>query len=145
MNAQPPKGTGYLIIRATTARGAIPLEGATVNVRSQPKSPFDEPQDLLYSTTTGRDGKTRPLPLATPPRSMSQQPGNGVDPPYASYIAEVRLEGYYDENYSSIPIFDGITAIQSVDMIPLPENGKPDGYPPDGERFFESSSAPNLS
>jgi len=144
MNIPSGSGIGYLVIRATTARGSIPLEGATVQIRSFPEDPLQEPRDLLYSTVTGRDGKTVPMELSAPPRAASQQPGNGGAEPYASYLAEVRLEGYYTQSYSGIPIFDGITAIQSVDMIPLPENGKPDGFSPDEERFFDSSSAPNL-
>ena len=145
MNVPSDTGIGYLILQVTTARGAIPLEGATVNVRNQSKNPYEESQDLRYSTVTGRDGKTAPLSLSAPPREMSQQPESGGAPPYATYLAEVRLEGYFAEYYIGIPIFDGITAIQSVDMIPLPENGRPDGYTSEGERFFESSSAPNLS
>ena len=30
----PMKNVGYLVVHVTTARGAIPLEGAAVNIRS---------------------------------------------------------------------------------------------------------------
>ena len=60
---------------------------------------------------------------------------------YALYQAEVTLEGYFDQNYFGIPVFDGITAIQPAILIPLPENGT-NGIPrPDGLRVFENSTA----
>lgn len=133
-------GEGFLAIHVVTARGAIPLEGARVSVRS-----FDEalgvPRgDVIASVISGRDGNTPILPLSAPPRTASQEPSNGGPPPFASYFAEVRLEGYFHQSYANLAIFDGITSIQTVDMIPLPENGKTDSFTPDGERFWESEN-----
>lgn len=134
-------GQGYLVVHVTTARGAIPLEGAQVNVRGY-EPEFEEGRgDVIASLVTGRDGNTEPLPLPAPPRSESMQPGN--EKPYATYNIEVTLEGYFTQNYANVPIFDGIAAVQPADLIPLPENGRTDSRTPDGNRFFESS-APDL-
>ena len=38
--------------------------------------------------------------------------------PYALYDATVKAEGYSTVELSSIPIFDGVTSIQRVAMIP---------------------------
>ena len=135
------QGQGYLIIHVTTARGAIPLEGAQVSIRNYLDESTEGRGDVIATLISGTDGNTALLPLSAPPRSMSLKPGNGT--PFTPYIAEVRLEGYYDQTYSGIPVFDGITAIQPADLIPLPENGQSDSFTPDSSRNFESTP-PNL-
>ena len=134
-------GQGYLIIHVTTARGAIPLEGAQVSIRNYLEEPSEGRGDVIATLISGTDGNTARIPLSAPPRSASLKPGNGT--PFTPYIAEVRLEGYYDQTYSGIPVFDGITAIQPADLIPLPENGQSDSFTPDSTRDFENT-APNL-
>ena len=140
-NAGANTGQGFLVVHVTTARGAIPLEGAQVNVRDYSPEFEAGRGDVIASLVSGRDGNTEPLPLPAPPRSNSLTPS--TLPSYAVYNIEVTLEGYYDQSYANVPIFDGIAAIQPADMIPLPENGRTDSRTPDGERFFEST-APNL-
>lgn len=138
--AQNGGGTGYLIIRATAARGAIPLEGAQVDVYDYLPEFTADRGNLITSRTTDQSGSTTPIPLPTPKKEQSLTPQNGGLPPYASYTVDVRLEGYTAHQYINVPIFDGITAIQQADLIPLTENGRPDSRSPDGERFFESAS-----
>ncbi len=133
-------GEGYLAIHVVTARGAIPLEGARVSVRNYDKALGVPHGDVIASVISGRDGNTPILPLGAPPRAASQEPSDGGPPPYASYFVEVRIEGYFHQSYAGLAIFDGITSIQTVDMIPLPENGKTDSFTPDGERFSESEN-----
>lgn len=135
-------GQGYLVVHVTTARGAIPLEGAQVTIRSYPPQESATRGDVIATLVSGSDGNTPIIPLAAPPRAESMRPGS-AQKPYALYIAEIRLEGYSDQNYSGIPIFDGITAIQPANMIPLPENGQTDGFGPDSTQSFEGG-APNL-
>ena len=135
-----PMGEGGLVVRVTTARGAIPLEGAQVNIRSYAKE-GEGRGDVLYALVSGTDGKTDLVRLPTVARTDSLSPGNGT--PFLTYNIEVFLEGYYSQQYVNVPIFDGIIAVQPADMIPLPENGRTDSQPPDGERFFESF-APEL-
>lgn len=134
-------GRGYLVIHVTTARGSIPLEGAQVTIRDNLPESEAVRGDVIATLVSGSGGNTAIIPLDAPPRADSMKPGG--PPPFATYIAEIRLEGYRDEVYSGIPIFDGITAIQPADLIPLPENGQTDAFTPDGIRFFESE-APNL-
>ncbi len=131
-------GQGYLVIHVTTARGAIPLEGAQVTVRDYSHESEQSGGDVVATLISGSDGNTAIIPLDTPSRSESLKPDGPV--PYSSYIAEVRLEGYYDHTFNGITVFDGITAILPADLIPLPENGRIDGFAPDGLRNFEGSS-----
>jgi hypothetical protein len=134
-------GVGYLIVHATTARGAIPLEGAQITVRDY-KPEFTEPRgDVIVSTVTGRDGNSERIALPAPAKNDSLSPGNGT--PFSIYNLEVRLDGYRGQSYFALPIFDGITAIQPVDLVPLPENGTADAHRPSEDRFYESMP-PNL-
>ena len=131
--------SGYLIVHVTTARGAIPIEGAQVIVRNYLEPPAGDRGDTVATLVSGMGGNTVRLPLSAPPRISSTKPSNGK--PYASYVVEVRREGYYDQIYSGVPIFDGITAIQPADLIPLPENGKPDSFTPDSTRITEGEAS----
>ena len=74
----------------------------------------------------------------TPPRAASQRPSAGR--PYAVYSIEVVLSGYEKAFYNSIPVFDGITAVQQANLIPIPENGYPDGFTQNGGISFEGGS-----
>lgn len=130
-------GRGSLIVRVTTARGAIPLEGALVNVRNYAPDGTEGRGDVIQALTTNRDGNTALISLSAPPRQNSMKPNGGAT--YTPYNVDVYLEGYFARNYLNVPIFDGITAIQPVDMIPLPENGRTDSRTPDSERFLEST------
>ncbi len=134
----PPDSMGYLVVHATTARGAIPLEGARVYVRGYEPEFTPSRGDILISTVTGRDGNTERIVLPAPARQNSEAPQNAL-PAFSNYNLEVRLEGYGMQSFSGIPIFSGITAIQPVDLIPLSENGVQEPFRPEEERFFETS------
>lgn len=128
-------GTGYLIVHVTTASGAIPLEGAQVGIREY--SPQNEMGGaFVASLVSGPDGNTELIALPTHPKSESLVAGNRI--PYSTYVAEVRLEGYSDQTFIGIPIFDGIVAIQPVNMIPLPESGAALPESPENNQFFET-------
>ena len=94
--------------------------------------------DVIATRVSGRDGNTELIRLPAPPRELSLAPGNGR--PYATYIVEVTLEGYARQDYQSVPIFDGIIAVQPADLIPLPENGRTDRRSPDGIRVLEGEN-----
>ncbi len=140
----PMTGEGRLIFQISTAGGAIPLEGAEIIVRtfrSLTDGSGGEVISVLYSDS---NGKTEVLSLPAPAKDLSLTPGrNGAPAPYALYDAEVNLDSFYSQSYTRIPVFDGITSIQHAALIPLPENGIPDGTRLDGEQFFEGEN-PNL-
>ena len=155
----PMTGTGWLIFQVTTARGAIPLEGAQVTVRDHdpdmtpesgnesgtgtspaPDSPRGRIRAIMIS---GPDGKTPPLALPTPDKSLSLSvKGKNAPLPFARYDAEVLLSGFYPQEYTLIPLFDGITSLQRVDMIPLPAGGAVGNIPDD--TFITEGQNPDL-
>ena len=131
-------GMGYMIVRVTTARGAIPLEGATVTVSDYLPDEEKERGNAIYTLTTNASGLTDKFALPAPPRALSMSPGNGKS--YLTYNIAVAKDGYYQQNYINAPVFEGITSIQNADMIPLSANGQSDRFDPFGNIFFETEN-----
>ena len=135
-------GYGYMIVRVTTARGAIPLEEAHVYVQNFLPDKTGEngggtegKGDVIAVYKTNSSGLTDRFSLPAPPRSLSLSPGNGKS--YSSYTLTVKKEGYGTRSYVNVPVFEGITAIQNADLIPLPENGQTDRFDPRSDIVFE--------
>lgn len=138
-------GTGRILFQIATAGGAVPLEGAQVTVRAySPDAAPDESGDTLAVLYSGRDGKTDTLTLPAPARALSmEQAADGAPLPFALYNAEVVQSGYYRQEYTRIPLFDGVTSIQRVDLVPLPATSAPEriGQP---RRDITEGVRPNL-
>jgi hypothetical protein len=115
-------GTGYLLVKASTARGAIPLENASVNIRST--APLET--GIIRSLKTNSSGITDKISLPTPPRSLSESPG--ILLPYATYDIDVFKDGYLPVYLKNVAVFDSITSIQPAIMIPLEDNKYTDNY-----------------
>ena len=138
MNTNQERGYGYMIVRVTTARGAIPLEGAIVAVHNYDPEFEVGRCDTISVHKTNSSGLTDRIALPAPPRELSQSPGNGKS--YESYNLYVSSPGYYKKEYVGVPVFEGITAIQNVDMIPLPDNGQTDNFRADDSIVFENEN-----
>lgn len=108
---------GYIIVRVSTAGGTIPLEDAMVTVYNA----TDLDSGIVAVRYTNQDGKTDKIPLSAPPRSISETPDNGGVRPYSVYNIEVTSEGYYDSFNLEVPVFDGVTSILPVSLIPRSE------------------------
>ena len=130
-------GTGYLIVRASTAGGAIPIEGARIKVWADSKHEAENPSmggTLRHILHTNRDGNTVRLSLVAPRKELSYTPGNT---PYAFYRIDVSADGYYPQHFINVPIYDTVTSIQNAYLIPLPEGNRYDGNEPLGETVDE--------
>ncbi len=130
--------SGKLIVRVSAARGAVPIENATVII--QGKEPENE--DIMLSLITNRDGLTDRVTLPAPSISLSQEPRPSKKP-YSTYNIEVYKEGYYPQHYNGVPIFEGITAVQNAAIIPLSESAASAPYYTEGQ-VFEEYENPNL-
>lgn len=130
-------GIGYIIIRTSTAMGAIPVAGAIVNISGADK----ENSDIIISLRSAQNGTTEKISLPAPSKRFSSSPGKTL--PYSLYNLEVFAEGYYTRNYVNIPIFDGITSYQSVELIPLSANQYSDNYTPNAP-IINENFPPNL-
>lgn len=140
MNSQSRSGQGYgyMIVKVSTARGAIPLEEATVTVYNYDPEFENGRGDVIAVYKTNSSGLTERFSLPAPPRELSMAPGNGKS--YEAYNLSVSKDGYYQQYYLNVPVFEGITAIQNADMIPIPENGQTDRDGYDNNIFFESEN-----
>ena len=105
-------GMGFLQVITYTARQATPIAGARVTV-FRPSAKGDI---LISSGETNDDGKTPLLSLPTGTAS-----GGGFAAPFSLYNVSVTAEGYMPRNYLPAQIFDGITALLPVEMVPLPD------------------------
>ena len=133
---------GFLTVNARTSNGAIPIENALVNIYKNREiqnggAPTTNQNGyLIYSLRTNSLGQTEKVALPTKSALLSQLPGNVH--PFESYNVFVSSEGYFDSDVINIPVFQGITSVQSVNLIPLSEFASPtDDVPFHNSRFVE--------
>ena len=122
---------GGLTVAVFTARGALPVAGATVTVTDG-----EGDGAVLRTATTDRSGKTPRFILPSRAASESLSP-DAKERPYAVYGIRVVKDGYYTHENSGVPVFAGVNSLQSVEMIPLSLYGS-DSERPDGNLFFTS-------
>lgn len=106
---------GTLVVRVFTAREALPVADALVLISRR----IDGNPTLQWSGRTDVSGNTPEIQLPTPEASLSEEPGHVH--PYASYDIEVDQDGFYTAVFRNVPIFAGVTAVQPVEMVPLPQ------------------------
>ena len=97
-----------LIFQLSTARSALPVQGASVLVTD----PITGRNTRL---TTDQSGRTRVLCVTAPPLSWSQTPGSDGRP-YSIYHANIRAEGYVPVRLTGIQVFAGQQSLQMVEM-----------------------------
>ena len=131
MNNSSTENIGYLVVRVSTARGAIPLENATVSVRGTSL----QSSGIIYSLETDESGLTPRLPLPAPPKSNSLSPDQST--PYSLWSIDVFKKEYVTARYESVPVYPEITSVQNAELIPLSE-----GFMP--YESVNQNEAPNL-
>ena len=133
---------GFLSVTVRTSNGAIPIENAKVSIyenRETDNGNGDITNSngyLLYSMRTDESGQTEKVALPTKSNSLSLKPGNIR--PFESYNVFVSSDGYFDSDVINVPIFQGITSLQPINLIPLSEFSNPtDDVPFYDSRFVE--------
>ena len=134
---QNDQNYGRLVVRVSAASGAVPVSGATVIIRSSQNQP---PVTVLASLITDESGLTEPILVVTPPVSESLSPGGRQ--PFAEISTEVSADGYFTSSNLNIPIYPGITSIQPVTLIPLPDSEI--NARPSESNVFHNGAQPNL-
>ena len=135
---QNDQNYGRLVVRVSAASGAVPVSGATVIIRSSQNKP---PVTVLASLITDESGLTEPILVLTPPIAESLSPGGRQ--PFAEISTEVSADGYFTSSNINIPIYPGITSIQPVTLIPLPDSGI-GTQPSSGVVFHNDAQQPDL-
>ncbi|MEG0614629.1 MAG: hypothetical protein RR540_02655 [Oscillospiraceae bacterium] len=110
------KSCGFLQVEVTTAGGNIPIRDAQVSVYEI----IDGEKILHNQLFTDQSGRTKPVTLAAPEKSLSEIPDSPTLP-YATYNVKVRKDGFYPVEILGVQVFDTIKSIQPVGLIPLME------------------------
>ena len=105
---------GNVISYAYTSAGRIPLHEVAIRIL---KTDENGMEDLVSFQLTDRDGKTKAVPIDTPPLSASQSPGN--ETPYSTVSMTAEIPGYELIRVENVQIFPDTQTVQSFRMIPL--------------------------
>ena len=120
-------GQGRLVVDVTTIRGLYPVKNALITVF---KGSADN-MEVIAKLNTDESGKTPAFTLPAPPAVLTESPENTVRP-YAFYNILTEADGFINNINYNAAIFDGITSLQSVNLVPRSnENNQPivsDGY-----------------
>lgn len=130
---------GFIIVNVKTARSAIPVEGAMVTIMSRDSD--NNTLDIISIEFTNSSGMTPKLMVRTPPRAYSESPGHNQ--PYSTYTIRTDKVGYYSVYNVNTAVYSGITSIQPVDMIPLPDDSGSNNNQHRPE-IFNISESPDL-
>lgn len=106
--------TGRLRVATLSGDGAFPVEGSSVTVAVR-RNGREQPAYLLV---TDESGETPTVSLPAPPASLSQQPGDAQ--PFTVVDIRVYADGYFRAEMRNVPVFAGVTSLQTFQLIPLP-------------------------
>ena len=105
--------SGTLRVRAYTAGGALPVEGAIVRVLGASEDTRFE----VYQSVTDRDGLSQTFILPAPDVNFSLSPSPS-ELPYSLYDIEISKNGYYTKRIKGLTVFPGINSVQLINMTP---------------------------
>lgn len=127
------EGIGFMTVSVRTAGGALPVENVTVAVSR-------DGGEVLAVLITDSAGRSRTLELPAPPRENSLEPDGGQVS--SLYTVDAYRDGFYEVIISSIPVFDGVTSIQQILLVPVAEGDAP--LQPKDLTRFDISGYPEL-
>ena len=104
-------GRGFLIVNTVSANEALPIENARVYIKGN--DPQNQKEEFILFTD--ESGLTEITELRAPSRQLSLSPGNPAG--YSSYNISVSKPGYYERELLHVPIFDGVTSLQRINMV----------------------------
>ena len=110
---QDMSGEGYMLVNVTSVRGLYPVARALVTVFRGDINDMEK----VAEGYTDESGKTELFSLAAPPASLAQDSDSQI-PPFATYNIVTRADGFIDTINYSAPVFDKVTSIQNVNLIP---------------------------
>ena len=106
-------GEGYLSVNVTSVHSLYPIENAKVTVFTGQR----ENMVRLCEGYTDSSGKTEIFPLPAPPISLAQNSQNTL-PVFAEYNILTEADGFIPAVNYSLAVFDKVTSLQNINMIP---------------------------
>ena len=116
---ETPKGK--LSVWVTTYKGLKGIENAEVSVFTG----SIENRNVIDSDITNSSGRTKEFVLGTKPKNLSNSE-NQDKKPFSTYSIYVKADGFVEQAHLNIPIFEGVTSIQNVDLITFSANNDSD-------------------
>ena len=107
---------GTILVQVFTSKAQIPIQGATVAFTQAGEG---DRQKLLAVRLTDQSGRTAPLEVPAPNKSVGHAPGGGV--PFARLDLWVQAPGYELFQAQDVQIFPETQTMQEVMLLPLPE------------------------
>lgn len=107
---------GKITVHVTAADSAVPINNATVAFRIM----NDGNTAVFAVLQTDKSGETETIDVPTPSVDLSLSP-DPASKPYTSMIVEVSAVGFYTSSNVNIPIFEGVTSVQNVNLIARPD------------------------
>ena len=106
-------GEGYLGVNVTSVRGLYPIENAKVTVFTGPL----ENMKKIFEGYTDESGKTEIFSLPAPSIALAQNSDNTL-PVFAEYNILTEADGFIPAINYSLAVFDKVTSLQNINMIP---------------------------
>ncbi|MBQ3133438.1 MAG: hypothetical protein IJC17_04080 [Clostridia bacterium] len=111
----PFDSIGYLQIHASAGNDAIPIPRAMIVVTRN----VNGGEELVALGETDQSGNTLTWSLPAPDPQMFESSTTAATPAY--YTVRTFADGYVTVRNLLVPLYGGVTAIQDVNLIPLPE------------------------
>lgn len=105
--------TGQIKVQTFLAQQAYPLGDVNLIISKR----FHDIEYVFYELQTNATGISDNITLPAPPRANSQQPYQ--QDPFTTYLITAYKQGFISEEPYEIEIFEGIKAIQPIEMLPL--------------------------
>ena len=104
--------TGRLTFNVTSTIGLIPINDATITIRSSGVQ-----DSVIEELRTDSSGQSETVELPAPPFDYSQEPGSNQ--PYANYDIVVTAPGYEPTVVNGTEVLPDATAIQPIELTPI--------------------------
>jgi len=104
--------TGRLTFNVTSTIGLIPINDATITIRSSGVQ-----DSVIEELRTDSSGQSETVELPAPPFDYSQEPGSNQ--PYANYDIVVTAPGYEPTIVNGTEVLPDATAIQPIELTPI--------------------------
>ena len=111
-------GEGFLLVDVTSVRELYPLQGAKITVFTGDA----DNRTVFAEGVTDISGKAGPFALSAPAIKYSEE-ANSEILPFAYYNILTEADGFVDTIHLGVQIFDKVTSIQKVNLLPFLDNG----------------------
>ena len=122
----PEEHFGKITVHVTAADSAVPIKDATVAFRIM----NDGDTAVFAVLQTDKSGETETIEIPTPSVELSLSPGS-ASKPYTSMIIEVSASGFFSTANVNVPVFEGVTSVQNVNLIARPDLDDNSFFPPE--------------